>query len=263
MQRSSRRLAFATAVLALTLPTLALAGEKRPLIFEPVPSPTTRSYFANGQPFAIATADSSIVMFVMSPEKISGWRYLRLWCLYYNVGSEPVLFDPAKVASLVSTKIKKHEVEELSPESPTAILKEISSELANKEIMQGIGGALAAFGQTMAVQMAEPTTIRSSTGETWTVNDRGQRVLAANDRVTQRTHEAMARTRTAYDIYSSSVSAGILRRNTVFPGCSVNGYIYFPAPKSRTGNFPDYRHEVLLRLPHDEIKVAFNPAAGE
>jgi hypothetical protein len=200
-------------------------------------------------------------MLVMSTTKISGYKYIRLWCLYYNKGTEPVLFEPAKAASLVSTRIKKYEAQELSPESPTAILKQISNELANKEILQSIGGAISSFGHSMAVQMAEPTTIRSSTGETWTVNDRGQRLLAENDRVAQRTNEAMERTHTAYDLYSSSVSAGILRRNTVFPGCSVNGYIYFYF--QNIGNFPDYRQRLLLRLPHDEIKVAFNPAAGE
>jgi len=67
---------LAATVLALALPEPSWAGEKRPLIFEPVPTPATRSYFANGTPFAISTADSSIVMLVMSPEKISGWKYV-------------------------------------------------------------------------------------------------------------------------------------------------------------------------------------------
>jgi hypothetical protein len=247
---------------ALMVPSLSLA-EKRPLIYEPVPTSTTRSYFADGQPFAIATADRAIVMLVVSPEKIAGYKYVRVWCLYYNAGSEPVLFDPAKAASLISTKIKKGEAQELQPEAPSTILKQISNELANKEMAQTIGGALASFGQSMSVQMAEPTTIKSNTGETWTVNDRTERVRAANDRIGERTRAGLEKTRTAYDLYSTSVSAGILRRNTVFPGSSVNGFIYFPATKRYNGNWPDYSHVVQLQLPHDEIKVAFNPAAGE
>src|SRR5256885_12311315 len=55
-------------------------------------------------------------------------------------------------------------------------------------------------------------------------------------------------------LYSRSVNAGILRRNTVFPGGSVNGYIYFLA----SGKYPEYQHVVALRFPHSDVDVEFN-----
>lgn len=263
MQMSILRQAFLALVLAIltvALPKVAHAGEKRPIIFEPVPSPITRSYFANGQPFAIVTTDSALVMLAMDPATLSRYYdYIRVWCLYYSTASEPILLDPSKMATVVTTNIKKGKSQELTPEPPTAILKLISDEMANKEILQAIGGVLAAAGQAMTVQPTRIVGGGNAAGTTWTVNDYDEKQRAAGAEVGRRTAAAMNSTRTAYELYSQSVSAGILRRNTVFSGCSVNGYIYFPA----TSKSSDSRHMLKLRLPNGEVEVAFNPAAGE
>jgi len=258
--RLSPSVAVAAFALTLALPLEALAADKRPVIFEPVPSANTRSYFANGEPFAIVTTDSAIVMLVLDPADLVAYNsYLRLWCLYYSKASEPVLLDPGSMARLVSTKIKKHESQELAPESPTTILKLISSEAAGKEILQIIGGALAGAGKAMAVQ---PTTViggGTASGASWSVNDAADKRGAVTDKAARRTTMATQETETAYELYSRSVNAGILRRNTVFPGGSVNGYIYFLA----SGKYPEYQHVVALRFPHSDVDVEFNPAPGE
>ena len=259
-----RRTSWFLAILTLSMVTLSgPAAAKVPLIYQPEATKTTQSYFANGQPFAITTADSSVVMLVMSPEKISGYKYIRVWCLYYNKSSEPVLFNPAEMAHLQSTKIGKAKTKDIPPESPTAILERISDEMANREILQTIGAAAASLSQSMNTR---PTTITgggNAQGTTWTVNDGDEKRQAAQDRVARKFGDALERTQTYYDLYKASVSGGILRRNTVFPGTSVNGYIYFPSGGNYAGGFSDFNHLVELHLPHDTIQVAFAPAAGE
>ncbi len=109
------------------------------------------------------------------------------------------------------------------PESPTKILANISNEKAKSLIVQSIGGTF----ETMSIN---PTTAKTRLDDgstlTTTLNDKKEK----QDIVTNRTANTMANTAIWYDTYINSVSNGILRRNTVFPGQSVNGYIYFPFP---------------------------------
>lgn len=266
MPRTRSGLMLVVAALAM-LPASASAKEKVPLIYEPVANTITRCYFANGEPFAIVTTDSAVVMLAMDPAMLGGWYdYVRVWCLYYSTASEPVLIEPSKMATLITTKIAtkigKADSTILSPEPPSRILKHISNESANKEILQVIGGVLAAAGQSMSVRATSIQGGGNAAGSSWTLNDSEEKRRALMNESGQRTANAIERTRSAYDLFSSSVSAGILRRNTVFPGGSVNGYIYFPFMKS-SKHFRDYGHHLLLRLAQGDIRVEFKPAAGE
>lgn len=261
--RPRLRTILALASVLCLLPSGVYAGSKRPVIYEPVASANTQSYFGNGEPFAVVTADSSVLMLVVDPAKIGGYKYFRVWLLYYSAAAEPVFLDPGKMVRLISTKIDKNKTEELAPEAPTEILKQISSEAASKEILQVIGGVMAGAGQAMAVQNTTYTGGGKMSGSSWTVNDRGEKERALLDANAQRTAASLERTQTAYELYSKSVNAGILRRNTVFPGSSVNGYIYFPATRSYNARSEEYRHVVALSLPHGDVEVEFNPAPGE
>ena len=60
------------AVLAM-MPAPAAAKDKAPLIYEPVATTSTRCYFANGEPFAIVTTDSAVVMLAMDPATLGPW----------------------------------------------------------------------------------------------------------------------------------------------------------------------------------------------
>jgi hypothetical protein len=69
-----------------------------------------------------------------------------------------------------------------------------------------------------------------------------------------------------YDSFKRSVNTGILRRNTVFQGQSVNGYSYFPV---EDWNFEGYardhrfKHQLRLEIPGDVFVAAFEPIEGE
>jgi hypothetical protein len=80
------------------------------------------------------------------------------------------------------------------------------------------------------------------------------------------------------ELYQNSISEGILRRNTVFPGQSVNGYIYFPLPSLLLVNTDfwytamnyndfvksmDFTHVVSLNLPKGAQEIEFTPIVGE
>jgi hypothetical protein len=65
-----------------------------------------------------------------------------------------------------------------------------------------------------------------------------------------------------YTIFSGSFNSGILKRYTVYPYNSVNGYVYFPFPglnwKSSRSSFPEaaeYNYKIELIIPTGERRT--------
>lgn len=242
----------------------------------PEPQQNVFSFFADGQPIAaVQTQDAFLLMF-LDPTMLGNMSYMRLWILYQNTSSQPYLLEPLKFASLMTTRISKNRSESCVAESPTKILKHISDEKAALMIAQAIGGALLAMTvrptttTTHGYVNSGPTT--SSFSVVTTANDGAQK----RDAASSQTAEAIANTAMWYDVYQRSVSKGILRKNTVFPGQSVNGYIYFPSPHKMTGRTPsrsgaykryirsmDYMHVIAITAITGIESIKFMPIAGE
>ena len=222
-------------------------------------------FFSKGQPIAAVQSPNAFMLMSLEPTILADRRYVRLWILYQNTSEEPYLLEPKSFVSLTITSISKGKTGTSTPESPTKILADISNEKALSMIMQAIGGTL----QTMA---ARPTTAETrfndGSSATTTINDQQEK----RDRVADRTAKAMANSAIWYEIYENSISDGILRRNTVFPGRSVNGYIYFPFPRGRKWRYADNESylssaneflRVDLDLPGESRTIYFTPIEGE
>ena len=230
--------------------------------FMPEQSQNVFPFFTRGQPIAAIQSANAFMLLSLEPTILADRRYFRLWILYQNISEEPYLLEPLRFVSLTITSISKGKSGTSTPESPTKILADISNEKALSMIMQVIGGAL----QTMA---ARPTTAETrfddGSSATTTFNDQ-------REKATDRAAKAMANTAMWYEIYQNSIGEGILRRNTVFPGRSVNGLIYFPFPAGRKWKYEDNaRHpsnvneflRVDLDLPGESRNIYFTPIEGE
>ena len=237
--------------------------------FMPVESDAVFPFFTAGQPIASVQARDAFILLSLEPTILADEPYFRLWLLYQNTSEKPYLLEPLRSLSLRITSIAKGKEGVSSPESPTKILAHISNEKASSLIMQAIGGSLKA----MAVQ---PTTAQTrfddGSSATTTSNDQQEK----RDMVGERTAMAMTNTAMWYDVYQNSISDGILRRNTVFPGRSINGYIYFPYPRAADieGRYYEFDEPVLsigtryfltidLELSGDTLDIYFTPIAGE
>ena len=113
-------------------------------------------------------------------------------------------------------------LETVLPESPTKILAGMSNDAATNLILQSIGGTLKALS-------TEPATVTSSAVDRPQLNDRQEKT----DKISEQTNASVSGTAALYRAYANSASSGILKRNTILPGESVNGYIYFPFPQTK------------------------------
>jgi len=238
------------------------ASTKPPVIYLPTQNSEVMSFYRNGLPIGVVNTDSSFIVFLLEPTEVSGTDYIRLWLLYKNNSNAPFLLEPLKAVKL-SIKGDTNSFDNIAADSPTKILAHIKNEETVSLIAQTIGGTLKAMSE-------QPTTITSPKGDKWVVNDRNTKV----DAMVSKTTASMVNTAILYDIFQSSVNTGILRRNTVFPGESVNGYIYFPLPVVEYSQYGYNRHEEVIKPENYTYRIfittqigsaviEFTPAEGE
>ena len=214
--------------LFLVLSAIALFGcatLKPPSIFVPHPQSDVTYYYRNGMPIVVAKVESSLVCFVVEPNAVLGpAAYIRLWVLFQNNSHSNLLLEPMKFFRLTPHG-GPDTLEAVVPEAPAKVLASISNAAAAHIIFQSIGGTLKALS-------TEPAPLTNSTGERSQLNDRQDKT----DKSSEQTNASVARTASLYRAYANSASSGILKRNTVLPGESVNGFVYFPFPKSKEGS---------------------------
>lgn len=235
-------------------------------------------FFFEGQPIAAIKTESAFMLLALEPTQLGSTIYLRLWVLYQNTSDQPYLLEPLKFADLTTTRISWSKSESSVAESPTKVLKHISDEKAALMIAQAIGGVL----QATAVKPTTTTThgyMSSESGVSLfsgtTVADDQQK---KRDAVSAQTAKVITNTAIWYDLYLHSVSQGILRRNTVFPGQGVNGYVYFPFPRKvsrhhrlfhgyedflQLARSMDYLHVIAITMPTGVMSIKFIPIEGE
>ena len=233
------------------------ATTEPPTIFVPAQDAAVMSYYRNGLPIGAIDHDSSLIMFSLEPTVLVDTKYMRLWFLYRNGSNAPFLLEPMKCLKM-RIDGADDAFQGIVPESPSFILANIENAKAASLIMEAIGGTLQGLS-------AQSTTISNQHGEKWTVNDRGEKVQAANDR----TDANMRETAYYYRTFKESINSGILRRNTIFTGESVNGYIYFPlgSMSAFSGKYFKNRNEYVYSLtistPWGIENVQFTQEAGE
>ncbi|TFG86637.1 MAG: hypothetical protein E4H17_04020 [Gemmatimonadales bacterium] len=211
------------------------------------------------------------MMLTVEPDVVAGQQYTRVWWLYTNQAQAPVLIEPLVNVSVVSRDRRARKEQRAAPVAPSLILHKIENAKAVASIALAIGGSLKAAAASYD-EAVNPPTITGPHG-TATIRDPG-RARNRTQAIADRTEDAIASTRYAYDLYARSVNSGVLRRNTVLPGDGVNGYVYLPCllagaveyghPERALLAHPENtEHLVVIRVGAYSDSVLFTPVAGE
>jgi hypothetical protein len=130
--------------------------------------------------------------------KLAGEKYFRLWMLVANNASTPYVLDPLRSVSLefLGKTVYGEVRSAIQVTPPSEVLASIDEAEMMAEISRNIGGFLLA----RASQVQTPDYARFSD---------------------------LREISNWYSTFKSSINAGILRKNTIAPGTSVNGYVYF------------------------------------
>lgn len=191
-------------------------------VFYPKSNSGILSYYIDGIPFGAFFSDS--LGYIISLEKVNmiGNYYLRLWLLCQNNYQESYLLDPINIAKI---KINyKNKTYDLLPETPSKLLSDVENDKQVNLITQTIGSTLKAINTHFKTKN---TKITDGHGNEITVHDREEKVETKVDQIGNKFENKLNNIENWYDIYSSSINNGILRKNTMFNNLSVNGYIYF------------------------------------
>ena len=153
----------------------------------------------------------------MNPVEIAAVGYIRLWLLYGNKMSTDFLLAPSEIVTMTISGKDDYE-SNIKPESSSKILADIEDEKIISSILTTIGGAL----QTLSTQNTK--IYDENNEEQMSIGDKDLK----NELILQKTKKQLANTVYYYDLFKESVNQGILKRNTLFPYKSVNGYLYLP-----------------------------------
>lgn len=188
------------------------------ILFEPVKENNLITYYVSGLPMGASSINNFNIIFNLQPTQISGDDCLRLWFFIQNNSDQEVLFEPSQEFKLYFWK--KNSKYEVSPESPLKMLKDIEQEKQVNLITQTIATALKSVSTTN-------TKITNNANENQIeINDSKEKIEKINSELTENINNI----ENWYNLYSESFNQGVLRRNTLFPNQSVNGYIYFKLP---------------------------------
>jgi len=193
------------------------SSTKHFLVYEPYSDQNIFYFFQNGIPIGSLTSQEQLILFSVDEVRMFRMPYLRVWLLYENKSTSPNLIEPFKMVTVAAEDKKGNKVNNYLAESPTKILNEIDEQAAVTKILQTIGGAL-------EVMSTQATKIKSNTGNEFIVNDANEKRIA----IMKQNKADIDDTALWYETFKQSINSGVLRKNTVFPGQSVNGYIYFP-----------------------------------
>lgn len=218
-------------------------------VYQPEKNTELNTYFINGIPIGVLVDDSIILMTIIEPISIAGDGYMRLWLLYGNKMNTDYLLAPMDFATMTISG-KDYYSSNIKPESPSKILADIEDEKIKASISTTIGGAL----QTLSTQNTK--VYDEYKKEKLSIGDKDIK----NELILQKTREQLGNIVYYYDIFQESVNQGLLRRNTIFPFRSVNGYIYFPLTDFDGRRAITFVRDVGQRL--DKITFGFKTPVG-
>lgn len=185
------------------------------ILFEPVKEQNIISYYVSGLPLGASSVNNFNIIFNLQPTQILGEDYLRLWFFIENNSEQEILFEPTQEFNLV---LKKKNLKlEAKPESPLVILKNIEDDKQVSLITQTIASAL------KSVSTTNTTITNKDNNEQIEINDADEK----REKIDSKNNQKINNIGNWYDLYSESFNQGVLRKNTLFPKKSTNGYIYF------------------------------------
>ncbi len=185
-----------------------------PALYLPQQTDEIKLVYRNGNPFAYGQNDTVSFVVSIEPDMVAGQQYMRVWILLKNNSQSEILLQPEKIAKILVRE--KNDIGLLRAVSPNIILKSIDDKKASEQIWQSIGGLLSSV-------TVQPTAVKGSNGTTYTIDDTHEK----RKEIAKETNAVNNATEIIYDMYKTSVNSGIFKIHTLFPGESINGYIYF------------------------------------
>ena len=237
---------------ALLSSLLMGCASSRPLLeYDAVPNEKVNTFFLDGVSIASHTSDSCFFSLAIDERAIvGGYGQLRVWCLYQNLGEAPYLLRPWAILRLDIVDSATGEKFPLAAASPNSLLSRIDEQQASQNLLTFLGGALQAI-QVSSSNLPANQKVRAQAG------------------IVRATTAEIAETQQWFSIVQSSVASGLLQKNTVFPGESVNGYVYFPL-KSGKRTFTNalfsskrWRCTITVSTPTGDQEVNFIPVEIE
>ena len=196
-------------------------------VYNPDKSDSIHVYYLDGVPAAVTERQNDIVLMSFDRVSLNNEYFLRMWLFFFNKRSEPVLFDPLGSISLRfgyrgAFNAETPAVRAMSPSvllgsMEQQKLKDIGADrfMTALYALSGYGSAVSKGADPMDASRTVTATIAQ-----------GNALLGSKAAL--------------YNAAKETVSAGLLRKNTVFPGKGVQGYVYFRISYSK----PDFRIEM-------------------
>lgn len=235
--------------------------EIQPKLFFPKPSDGFYCIYgmANRSPIGILFTDSAFYMLALSPAIIDSSKYIQLWLLYKNLSKTPYDLNPLRNLKL-HVKGKKLSTQDILPTFPELIISAVDTQKIATVISES-------FGSTLEVLATRQTAFEweKSFADLQGMIGFGPRVWVPKPERFSPAREGSL-SATMYSIYQSSVNVGIIKRYTILPGNSINGYLYFPFPGlhwKATGLWfveaSEYEYEVEINTPTGIKRITFFP----
>ena len=238
-----------------------------PILFEPQDA-NIKYIYTNGVPIINLEVDSLFFLISIEDYKLLNKSYFKLWILCQNNSENNVTIEPSKIFKM-DMKIKDDYTRDLSlfikkfnissnVIKPSVLLNYIDNAKANAMIAQSIASAL----ETMSVQK---TNITSSTGEVLISIDDTQE---KRNKIINKNYNEIEKTATWYDIYKQSINQGLLRKNTLLPNQSINGFVFIENKckeliSSNVGAPFVYDYIINIELQNKKEKIHLKAIIGE
>ncbi|MBI4811656.1 MAG: carboxypeptidase-like regulatory domain-containing protein [Ignavibacteriales bacterium] len=208
-------------------------------------------------PIGVFFADSALYMYSLEPVILDSVKYIRLWLLYKNLSQTQYDFNPRKLLKL-HMKGKTYSIKEIPPDLHSFILPLIDTQQIISRIAETVGSSLEALATRQSVFKWE----MEHTNLLFIMSPRPA-IIRPSNMSPAREGSLSAR---LYSIFTNSVNVGIMKRYIVYPGNSVNGYVYFPFPglnwKATGSSFPeasDYIYTIEIMTPNGSKTIEFIP----
>lgn len=259
----------------------AAARLSPPTVFVPAGKDSIQSFYVNGQPIAISLADSLGLMLALDVDEIAGKDFVRLWAFVQNNSGQTVELIPQSQFVLKALNLDFSLVRTARAQTPTAVLQQIEDEKTTRQSLALLSGAVASLGAALSARNSTGTarTVfapgHGSATTTLELNDAAEKLNARLGQVGSNTLEAVDRLQRLYEGAKAAVSSEMLRRNTLPPGLSANGCLFFdletatvveaPAVRNRKFERPrDQTYVLFVRIPgFSERQISFWPSEGE
>ncbi len=205
-------------LLIIAASSILLTGcaSTRPLVqYDAVPGPKINAFYIDGVSIASCPTDSCFFSLAIDQQAIvGGYGHLRVWFLYENTSSAPFLLRPWTILRMEIIDSVTGERYAVSAATPNELLTKIDKQEASEAALAFLGGVTRSL-EAANSNMTPREQLRAQSTNV---------VAAAAD---------IASTQQWYSIVRSSTTSGLLQKNTVDPGQSVNGYVYFPLKTQR------------------------------